>query len=280
MLKAMEKNGESMILALFGNPVRQSLSPRMHNRALRHMGLLGQYVPFLVDDLSGAIGAVRALHIRGVSVTIPFKEEVMGLLDEIDEHAGRIGSVNTILNNGQILKGFNTDWKGIETALLGKMQIRKKSFVLIGSGGTTRAALYAICRNGGKAVIVSRNEEKGRTLAKEFDCEWQSPGQSGRLTGDCLINTTPVGMVPHVKQMPVPEETAREFPFVMDAVYNPPETRLLRAARSAGAVTISGVEMFVAQGAEQLRIWTGMEPPVRSMKAVVLAAFRNRKRQK
>ena len=279
MTSATVKNGDSMILALFGNPVRQSLSPRMHNRALRRMGIEGQYVPFLVDDLSGAIGAVRALHIRGVSVTIPFKEEVMGLLDDIDGHAEKIGSVNTILNNGQRLKGFNTDWKGIETALLGKMQIRKKSFVLIGSGGTTRAALYAICRNGGKAVIVSRNEEKGRTLAKEFDCEWQSPGQSGRFTGDCLINTTPVGMVPHVKQMPVPEETARDFPFVMDAVYNPPETRLLRAARAAGAVTISGVEMFVAQGAEQLRIWTGMEPPVRSMKAVVLAAFRNPKQQ-
>lgn len=278
-MEAMEKNGESMILALFGNPVSQSLSPCMHNRALRLMGLQGQYVPFLVDDLAGAVRAVRALHIRGVSVTIPFKEEVMGLLDEIDEHARSIGSVNTIFNDGQILKGFNTDWKGIETALLGKMEIREKSFVLIGSGGTTRAALYAVCRNGGKAVIVSRNEEKGQTLAKEFGCEWQSPGKSGRLAGDCLINTTSVGMVPQGEQIPVPEETARGFHFVMDAVYNPPETRLLRVARAAGAVTISGVEMFVAQGAEQLRIWTGMEPPVRSMKAVVLAAFRNRKEQ-
>jgi len=280
MITGMEKNGDSMILALFGNPVRQSLSPRMHNRALQLMGIQGQYVPFLVDDLSGAIGAVRALHIRGVSVTIPFKEEVMALLDEIDEHAGNIGSVNTVSNDGEKLKGFNTDWKGIEGALLGKMRIRGKTFVLIGSGGTTRAALYAVYKNGGKAVIVSRNDEKGKALAKEFDCEWESPDRTGQLMGDCLINTTPVGMVPHINRMPVSEETVRRFSFVMDAVYNPLETRLLQVARAAGAVTISGVEMFVAQGAEQLRIWTGMEPPVRSMKAVVLAAFRNPKRQR
>lgn len=264
-----------MVFALFGNPVGQSLSPRMHNRALQIMGIKGHYVPFLVDDLPEAVCAIRALHIHGVSVTIPFKEQVLPLLDEIDDDARKIGSVNTILNDKHKLKGFNTDWKGVEASLIKKIRIRGNTFVLLGSGGTTRAAVYAVKKNGGDAVIISRNQAKGNALAGEFGCRWESPDRIGKIEGDCLINTTPLGMAPRVGQIPVSEETVKRFPCVMDAVYNPPLTRLLQIAQESGVVTISGVEMFVAQGAEQLRIWTGMEPPLRSMRAVVLSAFRN-----
>jgi shikimate dehydrogenase len=239
------------------------------------MGIKGHYVPFLVDDLPEAVCAIRALHIHGVSVTIPFKEQVLPLLDEIDDDARKIGSVNTILNDKHKLKGFNTDWKGVEASLIKKIRIRGNTFVLLGSGGTTRAAVYAVKKNGGDAVIISRNQAKGNALAGEFGCRWESPDRIGKIEGDCLINTTPLGMAPRVGQIPVSEETVKRFPCVMDAVYNPPLTRLLQIAQESGVVTISGVEMFVAQGAEQLRIWTGMEPPLRSMRAVVLSAFRN-----
>jgi shikimate dehydrogenase len=278
MPKGEENNRYGMVLALFGNPVGQSLSPRMHNRALQLMGIKGHYVPFLVDDLPEAVRAIRGLRIHGVSVTIPFKEQVIPFLNEIDDDARKIGSVNTILNEGQKLTGFNTDWKGVEASLKKKIRIRGSQFVLIGSGGTTRAAVYAVLKNGGDAVIVSRNREKGQALANEFGCRWGSEADILKNRGDCLINTTPLGMVPEIERMPVTEETVKHFPLVMDAVYNPPETRLLKVAREAGGMTISGVEMFVAQGAEQLRIWTGMEPPQRSMKAVVLAAFREQTR--
>jgi shikimate dehydrogenase len=267
---------DSLIFALFGNPVRQSLSPRMHNQALRILGIDGHYIPVLVNDLAGAVAAIRTLNIRGVSVTIPFKEAVMPLLDEIDDDARHIGSVNTILNDGKKLKGFNTDWKGVEAALTKKMQISGKTFVLIGAGGTTRAALYAVKKNGGEAIVSSRNREKGKALAAEFDCGWVALADISQIKGDCLINTTPLGMTPDVEAMPVPEKGVQRFNYVMDAVYNPPETSFLQKAGEAGAVTISGVEMFVAQGGEQLRLWTGMEPPLRSMKAVVLSALKKR----
>ncbi|MBN1548883.1 MAG: shikimate dehydrogenase [Syntrophaceae bacterium] len=278
MVKAETPGEAPRLFALFGNPVRQSLSPRMHNRAFRIMGIDGQYIPVLVEDLPGAVEAIRALNIRGVSVTIPFKETVVPLLDEIDDNARRIGSVNTILNDKGKLTGFNTDWQGIEAALNKKMPLQGKSFVLIGSGGTTRAALYAIKKNGGEAVIVSRNQHTGEALAAEFDSRWVDLSQLGHIPGDCLINTTPVGMTPRLDESPADKETVSRFRWVMDAVYNPPETRLLQIARESGALTISGVEMFIAQGAQQLRIWTGMEPPIRSMKAVVLAALKERNR--
>lgn len=248
----------------------------MHNRALHLMGLEGHYIPILVDDLTGSMAAIRALKIRGVSVTIPFKEAVMPLLDEIDADARHIGSVNTILNDGKKLKGFNTDWKGVEAALAKKMRIAGKTFVLVGAGGTTRSAIYAVKKNGGTAIIVSRNPEKGKALAAEFDCEWMPFADISQIKGDCLINTTPLGMTPRIEAMPVPEHVIPQFKYVMDVVYNPPETRLLRTAKMSRAVTISGVEMFVAQGGEQLRIWTGREPPCRSMRAVVIWALRKK----
>ena len=269
---------DSLIFALFGNPVRQSLSPRMHNQALRILGINGHYIPVLVNDLAGAVAAIRALNFRGVSVTIPFKEAVLPLLDEIDDDARHIGSVNTIVNDGKKLKGFNTDWKGVEAALNKKMQIAGKTFVLIGAGGTTRAAVYAVKKNGGEAIVSSRNREKGRALAAEFDSDWVSLADISQIEGDCLINTTPLGMTPDVEEMPVPERFIQRFNYVMDAVYNPPETLLLQKAGETGAVAISGVEMFVAQGGEQLRLWTDMEPPLRSMKAVVLSVLKKRVR--
>jgi len=267
---------DSLIFALFGNPVRQSLSPCMHNRALRILGIDGHYIPVLVNDLAGAVAAIRALNIRGVSVTIPFKEAILPLLDEINDDARAIGSVNTIYHSGSKLAGFNTDWKGVEAALAKKMQIAGKTFVLIGAGGTTRAALYAVKKNGGEAIVSSRNREKGKALAASFECTWLPLADLSQLRGHCLINTTPLGMTPDVEAMPVPENVIQRFNYVMDAVYNPPATRLLQKATEAGAVAISGVEMFVAQGGEQLRIWTGMEPPLRSMKAVVLSALKKR----
>ncbi|MDX9745256.1 MAG: shikimate dehydrogenase [Syntrophales bacterium] len=271
-----QKNQAGLIFALFGNPVAQSLSPRMHNRALRFMGIDGYYIPVLVKDLAGAVAAIRALDMRGVSVTIPFKEAIIPLLDKVDADALCIGSVNTVLNDGDTLTGFNTDWQGMEAALVRKMRIAGKRFVLIGSGGTTRAVAFAIKRNGGEIVVASRNRDRGTTLATKFGCAWIPLSAGEKIEGDVLINTTPVGMMPRVDALPVAKNIIHRFKYVVDAVYNPTNTRMLRVGKASGAVTISGVDMFVAQGAEQFRIWTGRKPPQRSMRATVLAALKDR----
>jgi shikimate dehydrogenase len=260
---------ELQVFALFGNPVGHSLSPLMHNAALTRMGIAGTYVPLCIRDLPAAVTGLRGMRIRGVSVTVPFKETVIEHLDEIDGDAGRIGAVNTITNDDGFLRGMNTDWLGITAVLREAMEIRGKRFVILGAGGTARAALFAVLAEGGRPFIVNRTLERARRLADEWRCHFCGLEDIGRVQADCLINTTSVGMAPHAGESPVPAKIIGRFPWVMDVVYTPLKTRLLQEAERAGSVPLSGLGMFVAQGAEQLRRWTGQEPPYDYMFQVV-----------
>jgi len=258
------------IYALIGNPVGHSLSPAMHNRAYREMGIDACYVAFEVTDLKGAVSGIRALGIKGVSVTIPFKTAVLTYLDEIEEEALALGAVNTIINEKGYLRGTNTDWWGVVLALREVMEISGKTFVIVGAGGTAQAALYGIRKEGGNPIIVNRTPEKGRVLAERVGCPFYPLEELKRLKADCLINTTPVGMYPHVDVSPVEAEVLKNFPYVMDVIYNPLTTKLLREARAQGAVTILGLSMFVYQGARQITLWTKGEPPLWAMREEVL----------
>jgi len=148
------------VYALIGNPVGHSLSPVMHNSAYRDMDLKARYVSFCVKDLENAILGIRALDIKGVSVTIPHKVEVMKYLDEVDEESRKIGAVNTIINNNGRLLGANTDWMGVVRTLQEAVDIKDRTFLILGVGGTALAALFGIIREGGLPVIVNRPEEE------------------------------------------------------------------------------------------------------------------------
>lgn len=256
--------------ALFGNPVAQSLSPLMHNAALAGLGIPGQYSSFCVSDIAAAVQGMRGMNIRGASVTIPFKTAIMEYLDDVSPDALAIGAVNTVLNSDGLLTGFNTDLSGLMTTLREGMEISGKKFIVIGAGGTARTAVYGIINEGGFPLIVNRSADHGKALARRAGCPFYPFEEIGKLKADCLINTTPVGMYPSNNLSPVDAKVLAGCECVMDVIYNPLKTKLLRDAEKKGCRIFSGLDMFVHQGAEQIRIWTGEEPDRRLMKKIVL----------
>ena len=255
---------------LLGNPVAQSLSPLMHNAALKEMGIDGRYSAFCVSDLESALCGIRGMGIRGASVTIPYKVSIMEYLDEIDDDALEIGAVNTIVNNNGRLIGYNTDWLGLMLTLKELMPVKDQTFVIIGAGGTARAAVYGIMKEGGLPVIVNRTMDKGQLLSNKLNCPFYSLSDVAKIKADCLINTTPVGMYPHTDQTPVEASLLAGYKYVIDVIYNPLKTKFLRDAEGQGCRIVSGLDMFVHQGAEQLKLWTGIEPSRALMKKVVM----------
>jgi shikimate dehydrogenase len=263
-------NGKPASFALFGDPVAQSLSPLMHGAAFARMNLAAAYTAYRVNDATDVVRLIKKSGIRGASITIPFKETVMALLDEVDANAAAIGAVNTISNRDGRLVGHNTDGPGLARDLEDWIGIRGKTFVILGAGGAARAAVFTLIQQGGTAVVVNRTAARARALAGSFDCRWGLPAEIGRIEADCLINTTPIGMFPDTGRTPLRDKLLVHFPHVMDMIYNPVRTRLLREAEAAGCAVRSGVGMFVHQGAEQIRLWTGMEPPREWMRATVV----------
>lgn len=258
------------LFALFGNPVSQSVSPDMMNAAFARLNIPARYAAFQVARAETIRRRMDTLHIRGASITIPHKVAVMECLDKVTESAHAIGAVNTIIRDGGILTGDNTDWIGIVRALSEHMDIAHRTFLVAGAGGTARAAVYGIAAKGGICSITNRTAARGETLAKEFGCDFVHPDDVYDASFDCFINTTPLGMKGYVDSLPVPADILDHFTVVMDVIYNPPVTKLLAEAKARGCTTISGVAMFVSQGAEQLRRWTGMKPPVELMKKTVM----------
>ncbi len=257
------------IFGLFGNPVKQSLSPFMHDAAFKKMEIAAKYLPFCIQDIGSAVRGMRGIGICGASVTVPFKVAVMEHLDEVDADARKIGAVNTIVNDNGRLKGFNTDWIGLIQSISDVTDIKGKVFAILGAGGTARAAIFGIEREEGIPVIVNRNVARGEKLAKEWGCSFYTLSEVGRVRADCLINTTPVGMKQTADESPVNGAILVNYPWVVDVVYNPLKTRLMRDSEKAGCITVPGLGMFVNQGAEQIRLWTGQEAPREFMKQVV-----------
>lgn len=267
---APEGKGGSLF-AVFGNPLSQSLSPVMHTAAFAELGLDARYGACQTEDAAEAVRQFREMGLCGASVTLPFKETIMPLLDDVDPDARKIGAVNTIARRGDRLEGCNTDGPGLVRDLEEWMgSISGKSFVVLGAGGAARAALFSIARAGGTPIVVNRSGRRAEELASHFGCTWVPLAEIGRLRADCLINSTPVGMYPESDRTPLPEARLDRFSHVMDMVYNPLRTRLLREAEAAGCAIRTGVGMFVHQGAEQFRLWTGQEPPQETMRQAVL----------
>jgi shikimate dehydrogenase len=262
------------LYAVMGDPVAHSLGPAMHNSAFEAVAHNGVYVAFRVTDIAAAVAGIRALGIRGASVTIPHKIDVMAHLDQCDDLAQKIGAVNTIVNDHGQLKGYNTDCLGSVRALETVTGINGRRTVIVGAGGAARAVAFGIREAGGRLCIANRTRKTGEGLASELDAQFIPLEEVHCHKWDILINTTSVGMSPHVAHLPIPEQVLHKEMVVMDAVYNPLETRLLQRAAEKGCVTVSGVGMFVHQGAIQFELWTGSPAPLGVMENVVLSALK------
>jgi len=264
------------LFALFGNPVNHSLSPLMHNAAYEALNLSARYIALAVPDGETALHRVREMGIEGASVTIPLKTAILAYLDEIDDHSRAIGAVNTLWAREGRIFGGNTDWAGFTRSLKEHFDLRAKTFAILGSGGAARAAIFGIRQEGGNPIVLSRNPETGIALARDFHCPYRPLSDLEKVEAHCLVNTTPVGMSPNAEGIPVPPRTLSRFAWVMDMVYNPLRTRLLMEAEAAGCGVITGLPMLVHQGAEQIRLWTGKEPPVGLMHRVAEEALLRR----
>ncbi len=263
----------TLLYGVVGYPLDHTLSPVMHNTAMRAMDLNAVYLAFETRDLKGCMEAVRALGIRGLSVTLPFKSAVKSLLDEVDPLAGRIDAINTVVNHRGRLIGYNTDATGALKALEETTGLSGKKCLLVGAGGASRAIAFILKQRGLHLTIVNRSMARGEELARAVGCLFLPIKEIRSVQPDILIHTTPVGMYPAENQCIVPLEMLKEGMVVMDIVYNPFETMLLLEARSAGCKTINGLNMFVYQGAEQFRLWTGLNPPITAMADAVKEAL-------
>lgn len=230
------------------------------------MGLNAVYLAFEVKNLKEAIAGIRGLGIRGVSVTIPFKTEVIPFLDKVEGVAGKIKAVNTIVNEEGTLTGHNTDWWGALEALEQKVDLKGKRVILLGAGGAARAIGFGLKERGSEIIISNRSSDRGKELAEELSCIYQSLPSLEGLDADVLINATSVGMHPNDAESPLRKEFLKAGMTVMDIVYRPLRTKLLQEAEEQGCRTIDGLEMFVRQGGAQLEIWTGKKPEIGQIK--------------
>lgn len=269
----MKIKGSTNIVGLIGHPVEHSFSPPMHNAAFDALGMDYAYVAFDVNpaELQKAIEGARSLNIKGFNVTIPHKIDVMKYLDEIDDVARLIGAVNTI--DFKNLKGYNTDGIGAVRAIEEVISIKNKNVVIAGAGGASRAISFYIAKYGADSLtILNRNVDKAQSLAGDVsnsglidDVKSDSINEINAYLADAdiLVDTTPLGMHPHINDQPIATaENMHDELVVFDAVYNPNETVLLKQAIEAGAKPVYGIKMLLYQGAESFKIWTGADAPV------------------
>jgi 3-dehydroquinate dehydratase / shikimate dehydrogenase len=278
------------IYAVIGDPIGHSLSPQLQNAGFRARRMNAVYVPVLVRDLRDFLAAIGPLGIAGFSVTLPHKEAILRYLDDCDPLAAEIGAVNTVVvRGGGELYGYNTDYVGVLRALEGSgtrshedptrktggwgtprfaSRIAGRRVLLLGAGGSARAVAFALARGGANVCVCARRISRARALARAVGGEAIERRVLRGEFFDAIVNATPVGMFPRVAESPlsVAELNCR---LVFDLIYRPRVTKLLRLAAARGIETVSGLEMFVAQGTAQWEIWTGERAPVREMSAAV-----------
>jgi len=270
-------SGETRLCVVIGDPVEHSLSPCIHNAAFQHLDLDYVYVALRVreDTLKDAIVGARSLGIFGLNVTMPHKVRIIEYLDRLDETAWKVGAVNTVLNDVEMV-GYNTDGIGVLSALKAHgADLRGKKAIILGAGGASRSISFGLAEEASDLVILNRTPEKAEALTNRISAtagkrvRWAklSSGVLGEeiRDADIVVNATSVGMHPGESQTPVDKHLLRPELTVFDLVYNPLETRLLREARSIGARTIDGLTHLIHQGAASFEIWTGSKAPIEVM---------------
>jgi shikimate dehydrogenase len=251
-----------------------SLGRAMHLAGYEALGLAYTYVPFACRDVAGALAGIRALSIRGVGVSMPFKLDVLPHLDALDDYARRIGAVNTIVNDDGKLTGFNTDAIGARRALEEVTSLAGKRTLVLGAGGAARAVCVALADAGARLVIANRSRERAEELATLTGATARDEEEASRAADyDVVVNATSVGMKDVDARSPIPTEALRAGQVVMDIVYKPLETALVVAARGRGATVVRGERMLLFQAMEQFRLYTGREAPRGAMEGALLGVI-------
>jgi len=262
------------VYGVAGNPVRSSLSPIMMNTAFRRETVNAVYLALQTAKVSDLMKLVQEIPIQGLSVTMPHKQEIMEHLANTDPLSAKIGACNTVLRaqDGK-LYGFNTDVAGIVGPLEKRMSLRGAKVLVLGAGGAARAAVFGLRDKNAEVFILNRTLETAQKLARQSGAKALKKEAIAKSAFDVVINATPVGMAGQ-KSAPLLDAKELNTRLVFDLVYNPLETPLIRLARQQGIPFITGVEMFVQQGARQFEIWTGKPAPEEEMLRVVIHALR------
>ena len=264
------------IFGVAGNPIAHSLSPLMQNTAFRREGVNAVLLPLKTGELADLLKLARELPLAGVAVTMPLKQEVLPHLANSDPLTARIGACNTLRTGADgKLYGFNTDVAGVVRPLEKRLKLKGARIAVLGAGGAARAAVFGLVDQGAEVFIVNRTHQNAVKLAQESKATALSREQFARGRFDVLINSTPCGMEGSKKALPI-EGNELNAGLVFDMVYNPLETPLLRLAKEHGIPVVTGLEMFVQQGARQFEIWTGKPAPQAEMLRVVELELRRR----
>ncbi len=269
------------VYGTIGHPVKNSLSPIMHNAAIQHEGIEAEYKLFDInpedpDELANFCYETDLNHIAGLSVTMPYKQVITAYMDEYDPIAKMVGAVNTVINEDSKLTGYNTDAMGAMTALREKTDIKAKKALVMGMGGAARAIAYSLKEFGADVYIFNRTTEKAEEFADEFDMEWIEFTQIQKAQFDLIINATPVGSFPNTTKSLLHADQISSHAVVMDIITNPLETQLLKEAKKAMAQTISGERMLLHQAALQFNLFFNKTPPVEVMEKALYEALDKR----
>lgn len=274
------RDKDAFVLGLLGHPIGHSVSPQIHEAALQALHLPGAYLPFDVprESLEPFLDAAERLRVRGVNVTIPHKEAVAGLMDELDGDAESLEAVNTVVVREGWTKGHNTDVSGFRLSLrsLG-LRVGNRPALVVGAGGAARAVVHVLLREGAEVQVTNRTPERAESLADAFDDDvsvltLDEVARKGPW--DLLVNATPAGTRGMDATLPVPEAALDRARFVYDLVYNPTETPLLAAAKQRGLRYTNGLEMLLQQAAASFELWTGKAAPFAPMKSAAQEALR------
>jgi shikimate dehydrogenase len=276
----MKLTGKTAVYGIIGHPVKHSLSPLMQTAAFKALGIDAIYVPFEVDpeNLGEAVNGLRVLNVRGFNVTVPHKEGIIEYLDFVDEDAEFLGAVNTVKNEDGQLNGYNTDADGFFRSLIEEgVELDGRRVTMFGAGGAARAVGYAVLKGGAKFLnIVNRNFSRGKSVGEllgkrgnvlVFPLKENTVATLLKDT-DIVINTTSAGMKPDDPPL-FDYSLIPEGITVVDIIYNPAETPLLKAAKGKGCKIVNGLGMLIHQGAIAFKIWTGREAPVEVMKKIL-----------
>jgi shikimate dehydrogenase len=275
---------ETKLTGLLGYPLKQSFSPEMHNKNFEALGLDYYYIPMEVenDKLEDVLKGLKSLNFAGFNVTKPNKVKVMEYLDEVNELAQKIGSVNTVKNVNGKLVGYNTDGQGFVDSLKadGNIEPKGTKFTIFGAGGASKAIAVTLAYNGAAQIIIlDKYMDVAKDLVNHINKDVAQVAKLAVLddegikasVADCdvLVNASGVGMYPHLEETPVKKEYLNSSIMVYDCTYNPLKTTLLKEAEEVGCKTLNGIGMCVNQGAKAFAIWTDMPAPVEKMGGIL-----------
>jgi 3-dehydroquinate dehydratase/shikimate dehydrogenase len=277
-------NKETKIYGVVGDPIGHSLSPIVHNIGFRKLGINSLYLPFRVPEgkLANFLASHTPLKIQGLSVTIPHKESAVHQATEMEPLVAQTQSANTLVRTASGFKAMNTDRPAILESLTAGLpanpdgspgSLKQKMALVLGAGGVARSVVHALLDAGALVTITNRTDEKARKLAHDMGCRQVDWGMRTSTLVDIVVNCTSCGMYPEVDETPIHPGVFKNGMVVMDTIYNPENTMMIKQAREHGATVVTGLDMFIRQAAAQFRAFTGQEPPVDLMRQVAKNAL-------